>query len=217
MSEPKLPRRALAISGAALLLVVAVVVWVFYFTGNQEPELAQPVLPEDTASDIAAPEALALPGTDEEDPVEAALGVTDAAQQQGSTESVESTAPEGVDSDDTGPAIDAPAQSAGRLAALRSVRAIPPNAPGDLPSVQGAPAPFGTAPLPPLRGAEVPQVTDENDLAATEPTLPPGEELLEISVTQGRPAVVPPARPEGLAPEPEPLPRTTGRGGRATR
>jgi len=206
VSEPKLPRRALAISGAALLLVVAVVVWVFYFTGNQEPELAQPVLPEDTASDIAAPEALALPGTDEEDPVEAALGVTDAAQQQGSTESVESTAPEGVDSDDTGPAIDAPAQSAGRLAALRSVRAIPPNAPGDLPSVQGAPAPFGTAPLPPLRGAEVPQVTDENDLAATEPTLPPGEELLEISVTQGRPAVVPPARPEGLAPEPEPLP-----------
>lgn len=206
VSEPTLPRRALAISGAALLLVLAVVVWVFYFTSNQEPELAQPVLPEDAAGDIATPEALALPGREQEDPVEAALGVTDAAQQQGSNESVESTAPESITPDSTAPADDAPAQSAGRLAALRSVRAIAPSAPGDLPSVQGAPAPFGTAPLPPLRGAELPQVTDDEALAATGPILPPGEESLEISVTQGRPAAVPPARPEGLAPEPEPEP-----------
>jgi len=214
-SEPKLPGRALALSGAGLLLVLAVGVWVFYFTQAQAPELAQPDLPADTATEIAAPEALGI-DPPEDDPltgdaaedVESSLGVTDAAQNQGSAETPEAPDVEGATSGGSSPEIERQAQSAGRLAALRSTRAIAPEAPGNLPNVQSAPEPFGSTPLPPLRGAETPQVAEQvtEDAVAPEPSLPPGEELLDINVTEGSPTVVPPARPEGIAPEPAPEP-----------
>ena len=218
LPEPTtLPRRALLISGGALLLVLAVGVWVFYFTRASEPELAQPVLPEDSVAEIAAPDALALPDGDtagasagDAQQVEAALGLADAAEQRGAQAAAEaeSETPAGVASDTGTPSVAAPAQDAGRLAALRSVRAIAPEGRGTLPDVQAAPAPFGTTPLPPLRGAVTapPPDADAPDIAGA--TLPPGEAALEIAVTQGPPAATPPVRPEGLAPTPPPDPAT---------
>lgn len=213
--EKKLPQRALAISGAALLLVLAVVVWVFYFTRASEPDLAQPILPAESVGEIAAPDALALSDAEEASPeaeeaadVEAALGLSDAAQQQGTQLAPEagSATPEGVTSDGATPSVAAPTQEAGRLAALRSVRAIAPEGRGTLPDVQAAPAPFGTNPLPPLRGADSDPVGPAEAPEVAQSTLPLGEEALDIVVTQGAPAATPPVRPEGIAPTPPPEP-----------
>jgi hypothetical protein len=214
-AEPSLPKRALLISGAALMLVLAVAIWAFYFSRAGVEELAQPVLPETTTTEVAAPDPLTLPdpdpATDERAEIEAALGATDAAQEQGGLS--EETPSEPMSAEATTPTVTAPQADAGRLAALRSVRAIAPEASGSLPSVQAAPAPFGSTPLPPLRedlAAVSDTTTPEAEVAPAPeppaPALPEGEEALEIVVTQGRPAAVPPARPAGIAPEPAPEP-----------
>ncbi|MBN2760540.1 MAG: hypothetical protein JXQ79_08575 [Rhodobacteraceae bacterium] len=216
--QPGLPRRALLISGAALMLVLAVAIWAFYFTRTAPEDLAQPVLPLDTTSEVAAPDPLALPDLPAEETaeIEAALGATDAAQAQGSAPETgaEPAEAEGTIAPEVAQPDLATAQpDAGRLAALRSVRAIAPDSPGNLPAVQAPPAPFGATPLPPLRedlaqpvtpaDNAAPEVAEPAPLAPVQPSLPAGEEALEIEVTEGRPAVVPPARPAGIAPEPE--------------
>lgn len=209
-----MPRRALLISGAALLLVLAIGLWAFYFTRVEAPDLAQPVLPGDASLDIAAPDALTLPDASDDDTgnVEAALGLADAAQNRDGviTPEAETSTPDTTAADATdAPSVAAPAQDAGRLAALRSVRAIAPESPSALPVFQGPPAPFGATPLPPLRGADAPQAApdeglDEGPVVADPSPLPPEEVGLDIVVTQGRPSVAPPQRPEGIAPAPEP-------------
>jgi hypothetical protein len=207
--DAALPKRALLISGAALLLVIAVGMWVFYFTRMQVPDIAQPILPDEAALDIAVPEALTLPDPTEQTTteVEAALGQTDAAQNRGAVTApeAEGDTPDAVATQSDAPSVASPLQDAGRLASLRSVRAIAPESPSTLPLFQGPPAPFGATPLPPLRGAPAADAPEE---AAQPPasTLPPGEEQLEIVVTPGRPNVAPPVRPEGIAPEPAPTP-----------
>ncbi|NBB97290.1 MAG: hypothetical protein GVY34_03840 [Alphaproteobacteria bacterium] len=214
-AEPTLPRRALLVSGAALLLVLAIAVWVFYFTRTSDPDSAAPVLPADTASEVSAPDPLALEdlSADSANDIEAALGVTDAAQDQGGLPNA-GAQEDGIQTerpaDDQPPTVASADQDAGRLAALRSVRALAPQSPGDLPSVQDAPEPFGSRELPPLRDVATPDVaqdTVQDDAVATAaPALPPGEEALEIVVTNGAPASVPPARPAGIAPDPTPEP-----------
>ena len=214
-AEQTLPRRALLVSGAALMLVLAVAVWVFYFNRASVPDSAAPVLPADTASEIAAPDPLALEdfSADSANDIEAALGVTDAAQDQGGlpdAQAQEDAVQTERPADDQPPAVASADQDAGRLAALRSVRALAPEAPGDLPNVQDAPVPFGSRELPPLRDEATPDVTQEtgqdDGVTTAGSTLPPGEEALEIAVTNGTPASVPPARPAGIAPEPTPEP-----------
>lgn len=209
--KPALPQRALMISGAALLFVLAIAVWAFYLTRSAPIDLAQPNLTEESVLDIAAPDALTLPesetapaSTPEEDAVEAALGLPDAAQQQ-TTEAArqpESDAPDVVTSDASGPTVTAPQQDAGRLAALRSVRAFAPQSFGTLPNVQGPPAPFAETVLPPLRGQPEAAI---DPVAQAQTGLPPGEDALDIVVTQGPPSSVPPARPAGIAPDPAPV------------
>ncbi|MCC1480735.1 hypothetical protein [Roseibaca sp. Y0-43] len=211
---PSLPKRALLISGAALMLVLAVAIWAFYFSRSGGDDLAQPILPEDTTTEVAAPDPLTLPevGTPEESAeIEAALGATDAAQEQGSSPEAGTQDAQDAPMSAAGlaPEVATPQADAGRLAALRSVRAIAPEAPGSLPDVQAAPAPFGATPLPPLREELTAPVAPEAEEVVTDAPatgLPEGEEALEIVVTQGRPAVVPPARPEGIAPAPPPEP-----------
>ncbi len=216
--EPSLPKRALLISGAALMLVLAVAIWAFYFSRAPIEDLAQPVLPAETTTEVAAPDPLSLPdpAPEESEQIEAALGATDTAQAQGSAPETGAEPSEGtVAAEIAQPEVASPQADAGRLAALRSVRAIAPDSPGNLPAIQAPPAPFASTALPPLReeaGQAVAPVEDEATVLAEpapvqptpdQPSLPAGEEALEIEVTQGRPAVVPPARPAGIAPEPE--------------
>lgn len=210
-----LPRRALLISGAALMLVLAVAVWVFYFNRVPAPDSVAPVLPAETPSEIAAPDPLALEdiaATSDSD-IDRALGVTDAAQEQrglSDAQAQDGVAQPALPSEGQPPAVVSPDRDAGRVAALRSMRALAPQAPADLPDIQGAPVPYGSRDLPPLRDVVPPEteqdLTGDDTAVAEESTLPPGEAALEIVVTDGTPASVPPVRPAGIAPEPTPEP-----------
>ena len=153
--------------------------------------------------------------------IEAALGLEDAAQQQ----PIDAPEPETTaqadpsQSEPERPTADAP-PAPGRIAGLRSSALLPPQDAAPLPDAPAAPAPFGSDPLPPsrselaaaeaLRAQEAQDALDAQDtpgdLASAEDpasVLPEGEEALEIEIAEGTPPAIPPARPEGLAPEPE--------------
>ena len=172
---PGTSQRVLAIGGAALLLALAVAVWMAYFTRMQEGGPSQPVLPDDGLAEIAAPDALTAPQTDADSAAEddVASENRDAApgQQPDLLADAETPATGTVAGDTTPPDVAAPVQAAGQRAALRSTRAIAPQSPPALPTVQAPPAPFGTTPLPPLRGAAPPDARTEPQTAA--PGCPP--------------------------------------------
>ncbi len=218
-------QRGLLILGGVGLLLAAVAVWVVFFTTTQDPAPDIAALPDADPAEIAAPEAMppqdqiALPDTvaaiDELAPgeeIEAALGLEDAAQQP----PIEAMDPESLAQGDQlegsgGTAPEAPPSdlTAGRAAGLRSIALLAPEEAVPLPASPQPPAPFGSEPLPPLReelaAAPVAPAAPEPEDALPS-TLPAGEEALEIAVTEGRPSAVPPARPEGIAPEPLPEP-----------
>ncbi|MFU8897513.1 MAG: hypothetical protein ACNA7L_01340, partial [Roseinatronobacter sp.] len=187
--------------------------WAAYFMATQPAGLQ---LADDPAQNIAldpeitAPAELATPLED----IEAALGVEDAAQQA----PLDAPAAGAISE---GPVAQAPDTTApggqemqsGRIAGLRSVALLAPQEATPLPAPPAAPAPFGSEPLAPLRGAAPQDAAPELDLdgdaaplGQTADALPAGEEALEITVSDGAPAVVPPVRPEGLAPELEAAP-----------
>ncbi|ATX66230.1 hypothetical protein [Roseinatronobacter bogoriensis] len=216
--QPSGTSRAMLVLGGVGLLLVAAAIWAAYFFTTQpsdvqlaeEPSQSaalEPEITEPTAPDIGL------------DDIEASLGVEHAAQQ----------APlDGPDmpallEEDVAqaPAEQAPTEAemgteemqAGRIAGLRSVALFAPQEATSLPATPAAPAPFGSEPLAPLRSeteqaavldAAEPIIEDEPTAEAPTdalPALPEGEELLEIAVSDGTPSSVPPARPEGLAPE----------------
>ncbi|WP_071796980.1 hypothetical protein [Natronohydrobacter thiooxidans] len=215
------PRRALLVLVGLGLILVAVAIWVVYFlnTGPVTTEVSEQADPPAASAPLvtgqAEPETV-LPESLED--IEAALGLEDAAQQ------LPLDAPEPAPLDDPVHQADAVSgdapvteseQPAGRVAGVRSSALLAPQDHLPLPDAPSAPAPFGAEPLPPLRSeveqaalaqAEAPDPAAEAAPDAetqTGPSLPEGEEALEIDVTEGTPAVVPPARPEGLAPETE--------------
>ncbi len=207
--------RALLVLGGVAMLLVAVGIWAAYFFATQpapEQIAAESIPSEETVA--AAPEPAGLEQTEtSSDAIEAALGIEDAAQQPPLAASdAEPALAEPAEQ----PSTDAPTTTAldadaGRLAALRSVALIPPVEAVPLPSVPQAPAAFGADPLPPTRSelaalAETPEPVDpaaDQDIAAEPSDLPEGEAALEIAVTQGAPAAVPPQRPDGLVSEAE--------------
>ncbi|WP_296474139.1 hypothetical protein [Roseinatronobacter sp.] len=221
--QPSGTSRAMLVLGGVGLLLVAAAIWAAYFFTTQpsdvqvaeeptqsvavEPEITEPVEPD-----------LGL------DDIEASLGVEDAAQQAPLDSADIPTILE--DNVAQAPAEQAPTETpmgteemqAGRIAGLRSVALLAPQEATSLPATPSAPAPFGSEPLAPLRSeieqAAAPQAaepiiedepTSEAPIAEAPadvlPALPEGEELLEIAVAEGTPPSVPPARPEGLAPE----------------
>ncbi len=213
VAEPSRLHRGVLVLGGVGLLLVAVAIWVFFFTTTQSPAPQTAVLPDE--SDIIAPEAVSptdsalLPEdslTSEE--IEAALGLEDAAQQPpmelGEPEML--AQPDEIEPSQQAQPAAPTDTNAGRVAGLRSVSLIAPEETVALPLSPSAPAPFGSEPLPPLR-EELAAAAAEDDVTdvPTEglpSTLPAGEELLEITVTEGVPPAVPPARPAGIAPEP---------------
>ncbi|TVQ01860.1 MAG: hypothetical protein EA338_03790, partial [Roseinatronobacter sp.] len=210
--QPAGKSRALLVLGGAGLVLVAAAIWAGYFFANQPGGLQ---LAQEPAQDIALePEITApeQPATALED-IEAALGLEDAAQQLPLDTTEGAIAPDSATAEVTeatpDTAVSAQDPQAGRIAGLRSVALLPPQEAAPLPSAPAAPAPFGSEPLAPLR-EEVEQAAAAADVAPDEtatpaedaaPALPAGEELLEIAVSDGTPSVVPPTRPEGLAPE----------------
>ncbi|TVS01110.1 MAG: hypothetical protein EA407_12915 [Rhodobacteraceae bacterium] len=228
VAEPSRLHRGVLVLGGVGLLLVAVAIWVFFFTTTQPPAPQTAVLPDE--SDILAPEAVSptdsalLPEdslTSEE--IEAALGLEDAAQQppmeMGEPEML--AQPDEIEPSQQAQPAAPTDTNAGRVAGLRSVSLIAPEETVALPLPPSAPAPFGSEPLPPLReelaaAAAADEVTDV-PTEGLPSALPAGEELLEITVTEGVPPAVPPARPAGIAPEPlvepevaaEPSPEST--------
>lgn len=210
--QPAGKSRALLVLGGAGLVLVAAAIWAGYFFANQPGGLQ---LAQEPAQDIALePEITApeQPATALED-IEAALGLEDAAQQLPLDTTEGAIAPDSATAEVTeatpDTAVSAQDPQAGRIAGLRSVALLPPQEAAPLPSAPAAPAPFGSEPLAPLR-EEVEQAAAAADVAPDEmatpaedasAALPAGEELLEIAVSDGTPSVVPPTRPEGLAPE----------------
>lgn len=218
------PKPAMLILAGLGLILVAAAIWVAYFlsTGPVATDVTEQTDPPADSAPLVTgqvePET-ALPESMEE--IEAALGLEDAAQQL-PLDAPEPAAMEDaseqpdVTSGDT--AVAESEQPAGRVAGVRTSALLAPQDHLPLPEAPLPPAPFGADPLPPLR-SEVEQAalaaTGAPDPAA-EPApeaatqtglgLPEGEEALEIDVTDGTPAVVPPTRPEGLAPEIEAAP-----------
>ena len=218
--EPSRMQRGLLVLGGVGLLLIAVAIWVFFFTSTQPPAPTTAALPDE--SDILAPEAvtplesavdsespLRLDDLIASDEIEAALGLEDAAQQPplDLAEPDVMAQPEQIMPQQQAQPPASGDINPGRVAGLRSIGLIAPQETVPLPLSPSPPAPFGSEPLPPLREelATVPDPEIEPaDSAASD--LPSAEELLEITVTEGRPPVVPPARPAGIAPEPEPEP-----------
>ncbi|PZX44562.1 hypothetical protein LY56_01810 [Roseinatronobacter thiooxidans] len=213
-TAPSGMNRALLVLGGVGLLLVAAAIWAAYFIATQPAGLQ---LADDPAQAIAldpeitAPAELAtsLENATPLDDIEAALGVEDAAQQAPLDAPIADPVSEGP----VAQAPDATAPGAqeiqsGRIAGLRSVALLAPQEATPLPAPPAAPAPFGSEPLAPLRGAAPQDAAPELDLdgdaapvGQTAAALPAGEEALDITVSDGAPAVVPPVRPEGLAPE----------------
>lgn len=211
-------QRALMILGGVALLLVAVAIWALYFQGTRPASV-------DLADDVTAPLAtdLALDAPVAEDvtaleDIEAALGLEDAAQQPPLSLGEPDLADSGIAEQTLTERHDTPVEpQSGRIAGLRSVSLIAPVDAVPFPAAPPAPAPFGTEPLPPLRSELVGEpaldlsqaVADSlaEALAAGDPSpaggqaLPAGEEALTITPIQGRPAAVPPRRPEGLVSE----------------
>ncbi|MCC5965976.1 MAG: hypothetical protein JJU24_07550 [Natronohydrobacter sp.] len=218
------PQPAMLILAGIGLILVAAAIWVAYFlsTGPVATDVTEQTDPPTESAPLVTgqvePETL-LPESMEE--IEAALGLEDAAQQ------LPLDAPEPAPMEDASPQPDVTSgdtavaeseQPAGRVAGVRTSALLAPQDHLPLPEAPLPPAPFGAEPLPPLR-SEVEQAAlapTETPDPATEPApeagtqaglgLPEGEEALEIDVTDGTPAVVPPTRPEGLAPEIEAAP-----------
>ena len=210
-------RGALLVLGGVALLLVAVALWAAYFysirpgpdqVAFEAPEISADLsgLGTDDAS-LAGQDDVAADLAD----IEAALGVEDAAQQQPVDDSTLAA--------QMGPATDPESQAAprtefeplaGRIAGLRSMALLPPEEASAFPSAPAAPSPFGSTPLPPLRSEVAPQVSapevtetppSEQTSVAPQPSLPAGEELLDITVASGAPTSTPPQRPDALVPE----------------
>lgn len=218
------PKPAILILAGLGLILVAAAIWVAYFlsTGPVATDVTEQTDPPADSAPLdtgqVEPET-ALPESVEE--IEAALGLEDAAQQlpldapEPAPMADASQQPD-VTSGDT--AVAESEQPAGRVAGVRTSALLAPQDHLPLPEAPLPPAPFGAEPLPPLRSeveqealalAETPDPSENPAPEAdpqTGPTLPEGEEALEINVTDGTPSVVPPARPEGLAPEIEVTP-----------
>ncbi|MCC5955115.1 MAG: hypothetical protein JJU07_03355 [Natronohydrobacter sp.] len=215
------PQRALLILAGIGLILVAAAIWVAYFlnTGPVAPEIAEQAEPPAASAPLetsqAEPEAVFPESMDD---IEAALGLEDAAQQlpldAPEPAPVEEAAQQPDASLDAAPVAEIE-QPTGRVAGVRSSALLAPQDHLPLPEAPLPPAPFGADPLPPTR-SEVEQAIlalEATPDQATAPTpeadtetglaLPEGEAELEIDVTEGTPAVVPPTRPEGLAPETE--------------
>lgn len=207
-------RRAILILGGVALLLVAVAVWVFYFTASEPaPQSAQDLNPVVEPSPLLSELDDAVAGGAEpaQDDIEAALGLEDAAQQP----PIDAAEPDFAQATEASPQMVPQAsvedQSAGRVAGLRSSTLLAPQDATPLPAAPSAPAPFGADPLPPLREdveaaaalaetpPEGPGIDEAPAEAPAEPSLPAGEEALEIVVTEGAPPVTPPAKPVELA------------------
>ncbi|MFN7003164.1 MAG: hypothetical protein ACK4NW_06985 [Roseinatronobacter sp.] len=225
------PNRAVLILSGVGLLLVAAGVWAFYFmaTPSVTPEdTAQVELP----SDPVAPSPLVMDPASEagsteseiaalpEDDIEAALGLEDAAQQlpidatepEGSEAMEQATLPPETSVEDA-PAAEAE-QTTGRVAGMRTSGLLSPQDPVPLPEAPLPPEPFNADELPPLRSelaqAAPEPVTEPEEATETDtaglPAEAEGEEALEISVTEGTPPVVPPARPVSEVEATEALP-----------
>ncbi|MGY6547444.1 MAG: hypothetical protein ACXIU7_00330 [Roseinatronobacter sp.] len=102
-------------------------------------------------------------------------------------------------------------QQSGRVAGLRSTTLLPPQDPSPLPAIPEPPAPFGSEPLPPLRDdlALTPAPGDADTEGAAQAVAAPDaapetpEDGVEITVTEGTPAAVPPVRPASVLQEPD--------------
>lgn len=212
--------RGMMILGGVGVLLLAVAVWAFYFANSQQGAIeitdapAEMVAPEAQLPDLAESTDLSLlpdePGDtlttapgDAADAaalaeIEAALGIEDAAQQL----PLEPSTPETPLAEDVGsgaPAAEQPreAERAGRVAAIRSMALLPPEEIGSMPSLPSDPLPFTEE----LAAFESAQRAAARAARLAAGLLPPGEEDLDIAVTEGSPSEVPPARPAGLAPE----------------
>lgn len=176
------------------------------------PDPVPPTPFEITATDEDAldqPETVLSP----EDDIEAALGLEDAAQQPpedaGASELTETV--ERLQSEDATPAEEAPMaeleQSTGRVAGMRSSGLLPPQDSVPLPEAPAAPAPFDADALPPTRselaqaapdpaaGGDTESLAEQDELIDSAPEELGGEEVVEITVTEGTPPAVPPVRP----------------------
>jgi hypothetical protein len=200
--------RALLILGGVGALLVAAAIWAAYFVSTQpsEGDFAEAFVPAATLEPEVRIVSESSPPLED---IEASFGLEDAAQQS----PIEGTESGALDEDTlvqaaTDMAVGMQETQAGRIAGLRSVALVPPQEAMPLPDAPTAPAPFGSEPLAPLR-QEVDQVVAAGMAAedrarpidAPATALPDGEDLLEISVSEGTPAAVPPRRPDGLAPE----------------
>ncbi len=211
--------RGLLLTGALILALAAVAVWAVFFirdpeTGVQLPTTAPSPAEDQAAAPLPLDQDTDAPVFDEEAQIDAALAELESAMDTGSTEEAAPAAPE-AETAGEGPAAGVgmaePAGTAMPEAeafldggatdgsdALQTTPEVsgmepfalssltpPSSAAAQMPEAPMAPAPFGTE--------DIPGMLSSPDFA------PPPE------VIDGRPAAVPPQRPEGLAPE-EPAP-----------
>lgn len=194
-AEPALPQRALLVTGGALLLLLALGVWLFYFNAAGTTDMAQrdqstaQGVPPNT-QDAAAPQGAQGSTADAPAPSRADAAEEGPAPQSPDApdEQVAAAPPAQEPATSDGSAVARPESAGGRIAGLRSVGLAAPEA---------APNPPAAPPSPPAF-EQARQGLGPGDPGARR--LPPGEEALEIAVTQSAPAAVPPARPDGLAP-----------------
>lgn len=222
-------RKALLIGGGIMLVLLAAAIWAFYFTradiAQQPAPIAQAPAPE---LGIEAPDdALADLAITEDQAIESALAADmateigiDAETQPELSAVTDQTTPDPAAPETA--SAPAPEILQGRVAGVRSSGLIAPQDMAAMPDISAAPVPFDPDALPPLRGSEDAQIiaaapadgvpgTDAVEGDGDTPLIAQGEDALQIQVTPGRPAVVPPEKPVRFtipetpaAPEPEP-------------